>query len=282
MKPFSRTVGVFVLVVVAAAISALAQTQTPPAAPARRPRPQAATVRVTVRDLGGTPIAFAHVNVSGPVSREVLTNADGVAALTSLPDGSYRLRFERESFVTLERELTVRNGLPHEFEVVLTGAPAPAAAPAPPQPEPPPSAPPVAHVSGPPVTVSIPAFLDKNFIGGREPQKESVLGCTAAATTRLLQLRESVAVHTHDLDEILYVVAGDGAVRIRPSPISGRGEPGEPRDETNVVAAGSLSVVPRGVPHAIERRGRNPLIVLSTLAGAPCQGPTATQQATKQ
>jgi hypothetical protein len=30
-------------------------------------------------------------------------------------------------------------------------------------------------------------------------------------------------------------------------------------------------MIPRGVGHAIERRGKNPLIVLSTLAGAPCR-----------
>jgi mannose-6-phosphate isomerase-like protein (cupin superfamily) len=106
--------------------------------------------------------------------------------------------------------------------------------------------------------VSIPAFLDKNFIGRGDPLKESVLGCTAGATTRVLQLRDPLAVHTHaNLDEILYVVAGEGSVRIR--------------DQATPVSAGSLSVIPRGVPHAIERRGRNPLIVISTLAGAPCQ-----------
>jgi mannose-6-phosphate isomerase-like protein (cupin superfamily) len=36
------------------------------------------------------------------------------------------------------------------------------------------------------------------------------------------------------------------------------------------VGPGSLAVVPRGVAHAFERRGKNPLIVLSMLAGAPC------------
>ena len=104
--------------------------------------------------------------------------------------------------------------------------------------------------------MSIPEFLDKNFIG-RDPLKESVLGCTAGATTRVLQLRDALAVHTHaDLDEILYIVAGDGVVRVR--------------DETMMLAPGSLTVIPRGLPHATERRGRNPLIVLSTLAGAAC------------
>src|SRR5206468_11984217 len=110
----------------------------------------------------------------------------------------------------------------------------------------PPSAP-IARAApaGPPVTLSIPTFLDKNFIG-REPLKESVIGCTGSATTRLLQLRDPIAMHTHDLDEIIYVVAGDGAVRTRAA---------NGKDESTVVNAGSLSVMPRGVPHAIERRG---------------------------
>src|SRR5438034_1329872 len=81
-------------------------------------------------------------------------------------------------------------------------------APPPPPPVPPPASAPVA--SGPAVNVSIPVFLEKNFIG-RDPLKESVLGCTPDATARLLQLREALASHTHaGLDEILYVVAGEG------------------------------------------------------------------------
>ena len=292
MKLLSSVVG-FVL------FAALLPAQTSPPAqqPARRPRPKPQSIQVTVRDQTGTPIAYAHVTVFGAVSRAVLTNADGVATLQSMPEGTYRVRFERDGFVALERDITVRNGQPHELDVELsaTAEPPPAVQAESPPPTPPPPAPTPAP-SGPPVTLSIPGFLDKNFIG-RDPLKESVLGCTGAATTRLLQLRDPIAVHTHDQDEILYVIAGDGAVKIRPStvreaqgrPESGRGgatagsgEAIEPHDESNIVSAGSLSVIPRGVPHALERRGRNPLIVLSTLAGAPCQSATSTHQASKR
>jgi mannose-6-phosphate isomerase-like protein (cupin superfamily) len=124
-----------------------------------------------------------------------------------------------------------------------------------------------AVASGPPVYVSIPAFVEKNFIG-RDPLKESVLGCTPDATARLLQLREALASHTHaGLDEILYVVAGEGAVFVQ--------------GESTPVAPGSLSVVPRGLQHAIERRGKNPLIVVSTLVGAPCPEAPAAQLSSK-
>ena len=219
-----------------------------------------------------------------------MTNQDGLVTLQAMPDGTHRLRFEREGFVTLERDLTTRNGQPHELEILMAGVAAPPApAPVPSQAEPPsaPIAP--AAPAGPPVTLSIPTFLDKNFIG-REPLKESVIGCTGSATTRLLQLRDPIAMHTHDLDEIIYVVAGDGAVRTRAANAQGHAEAAraganpaaEPHDESTIVSAGSLSIVPRGIAHAIERRGRNPLIVLSTLAGAPCQTPSTTQQPNKQ
>jgi len=104
--------------------------------------------------------------------------------------------------------------------------------------------------------LSIPDYVDKNFVG-RDPLKESVLACNGLETVRLLQLRDPIAEHTHsNMDEVLYVVAGDGAIRLGTNPAN--------------VSAGSLVVVPHGTPHAMDRRGKNPLIVLSTLTGAPC------------
>jgi mannose-6-phosphate isomerase-like protein (cupin superfamily) len=130
--------------------------------------------------------------------------------------------------------------------------------PPPPAPEPPhpPPAPKPVVADGPPTNMSIPQFLEKNYIG-RHPLKESVVGCTGAATTRILQLRDPLAAHTHDdLDETLYVVAGEGVIRVK--------------DEMMTISPGSLTVVPRGQPHSTEPHGKNPLILLSTLSGAPC------------
>jgi len=60
---------------------------------------------------------------------------------------------------------------------------------------------------------------------------------------------------------VLYVVAGEGTIRTR----------GESKTvAASTVTAGALSVIPHGVAHAIERRGKNPLMVLSMLSGAPC------------
>jgi mannose-6-phosphate isomerase-like protein (cupin superfamily) len=56
---------------------------------------------------------------------------------------------------------------------------------------------------------------------------------------------------------VFYVVAGEGSIAV-----AQRG--------ALPVGPGSLVILPRGAPHTIERRGKNPLILLSTLTGAPC------------
>ena len=243
--------------------------QTPPAPQTspRRTQPRATVSQVIVRDVSGTPLRGVRVLVSGTASLDVTTDANGVASLGVMTDGLYRFRFEQEGFVALDRDVTVKNGQPSEIYAALRIAPPPPAPPLPPPPapEPPAPAPAVSAPVEPAIFVSIPAFFAKNYIG-REPLKESVLGCLENSMTRLLQLRDSIAEHTHaDVDEILYVVAGEGAVRAQA--------------ESSPVSAGSLSIIPRGLPHAIERRGKNPLMVLSTLAGAPCRVPALAQSA---
>jgi mannose-6-phosphate isomerase-like protein (cupin superfamily) len=231
-----------------------AAAQAPPRPRRTAPRTPPAT-QIVVRDFSGSPLEGASVTITGPHAEQVETDAGGTARVT-LPDGSYRFRFEHDGFVTLERDIAMKAGRPSEVDVALSAAPPPPPAPAPPAPAPAPPKP-AAAPSGPPVNVSIPAFLEDNYIG-RDPLKESVLGCTSDVTTRLLQLRDPMAAHTHaDMDEILYVVAGNGTVRIQ--------------DRPTPMAAGELTVIPRGVSHAIEREGKNPLILLSTLAGQPCQ-----------
>jgi quercetin dioxygenase-like cupin family protein len=173
--------------------------------------------------------------------------------------GTYRVRIERKGYISLDREFIVGTAIMTPVDVILHEAPPPPAAPAPP---PEPALKPLGP-AGAPVLLSVPDFLDKNFIG-REQLKESILACNVAETVRLLQLKEGLASHVHDnADEILYVVAGDGAVRLG--------------EDTTVIRAGSLAVVPHGAAHAIERRGKNPLIVLSTLSGMPCPSGATTK-----
>jgi mannose-6-phosphate isomerase-like protein (cupin superfamily) len=246
-----------------------------------------------VRDTSGHVLGGVRVQVDGTASGEFTTDGEGVVRLPSMRDGAYHLRFERMGFSTVERDLTLRGGQPDVIEVALSAAttPEPAGARGPgradavvvtppvPAPSQRPAPGPAPQTSGPAVTalppaagdrpsaagdqktVSIPTFLDRNLIG-REPLKESILGCTQTATTRLLQLREPLAEHVHaNVDEMLYVVAGEGTLLV----------PSRPAAQ---IAPGSLSIVPRGAPHTIERRGRNPLIVLSILSGTPCTAET--------
>jgi mannose-6-phosphate isomerase-like protein (cupin superfamily) len=254
--------GVAVLVIIAPLLAQApapatpSPTQAPARAPTPRPRATAPT-QVIVRTNSGNPVEGVRVTLSGRTGTQAQTDAKGMSAIT-LPAGSYRFRFEHEDFVTLERDVTVGASQPTEVAVALNRAftPPPPPPPAPEPPRPLPALKPVV-AAGPPTNMSLPQFLEKNYIG-RDPLKESVVGCTAAATTRILQLRDSLAPHTHDdLDETLYVVAGEGAIRIK--------------DEMITISPGSLTVIPRGQPHSTERHGKNPLILLSTLSGAPCQ-----------
>ena len=218
------------------------------------PPARTTSVRVSVHDPNGESLDGVRLILSGSAEGEYSTAAAGTAVLPNIKDGMYRIRCERDGFITLEREFPVHSaGALTPVDIVLTPAPPP---PVPP-PAPKPAAPLAGAPAGPPVNVNIPDFLDTNFIG-RDPMKESILACKPAETVRLLQLRDGVAEHVHDkVDEVLYVVAGDGAVRVG--------------SQTMAVRAGSLAVVPQGVAHAIERRGKNPLVVISTLSGAPCR-----------
>jgi hypothetical protein len=249
--------------VVAAAADTAAAGQAIERAPARKPvvAPRTTSVRVAVRDKDGASLPDVHLVLSGAGAGEFTTGAAGTAVMPNITDGLYRVRCEREGFVTLEREFTVRGGAWNPIDIVLNSAPPP-----PPvikEPEPPP-APSAVAASGPPVTMSIPDFLDRNFIGGREPIKESVIACKPLETVRLLQMRDAVAKHVHDrLDEVIYVVAGEGTIHI--------GEAATP------LRAGSLVVVPNGSGHSFERSGKNPLIVVSTLSGSACEAPKSTQ-----
>lgn len=222
-------------------------------APKRAPvAPRTTSARVSVKDQQGGSLSGVRLLLSGAGTGEFTTGAAGTAIVPNLADGLYRVRCERDGFITLEREFNVQGATYSPIDIVLNAAPPP---PPPPKPEPPPPA--AIAPGGPSITVSIPDFVDRNFIG-REPFKESILACKPLETVRLLQMREAVARHVHEsLDEVIYVVAGEGAVRIG--------------EETVPVRAGSLVVVPHGSGHGFERRGKNPLIVMSTLVGSACE-----------
>src|SRR5438093_12480818 len=90
-----------------------------------QPRRPPTETQIIVRDQSGMALPGARISVSGSMTRQATTGADGTAALAAPADGPYRLRFEHEGFITLERELTMRGGQPGIIDVVLSAAPVP-------------------------------------------------------------------------------------------------------------------------------------------------------------
>src|SRR5262249_4961434 len=107
-----------------------------PAAPAARP----GSIDLTVTNQTGRLLADATVKAEGPPSRQGTTSGEGQAILTNVAAGTYRVRVERDGYITLEKDLVVKAGARTGGEAVLTSAP-PAPAPPPPPPAPTPAAP---------------------------------------------------------------------------------------------------------------------------------------------
>jgi mannose-6-phosphate isomerase-like protein (cupin superfamily) len=246
-----------------------APAQPPPAQPAAapatpaKPRPAAAasglSLMLFVTDNEGRNLDDVTVTLMGPVDREVKTPPGTGVRIANLRSGTYRARFAREGFYTFEKEIVVRPGPTAEIPVTLNAAPR---APAPPPPAPVVVAPvapaaPKLPPPGTPKTMSLLDFIDKNFISNREGHKENIVGCSGVGQAVLWQVREPWDGRQHEsADGMLYVIGGEGSIKIDGRDIA--------------VTAGGFAVVPRGTTYGFTRRGRNPMIVLAVLAGAPC------------
>ena len=235
------------------------QTATPPA-PRPRPAGTATTTAVLfITDGSGRFVENVTVTLMGPVDREVKSPAGGPTRVEGLRAGTYRVRFAHERFITFEKEIIWRAGTAApELSIALNAAPPPPAPPPAPAPvveakPAPPALPPPGQIK----TVSIPDYIERNFISNKEPQKENLIGCSGVGQAMLWQIRDPWNGRQHEsADGMIYVVGGDGRLRL-----------GE-REFT--VSAGAFAVVPRGTVYNVSRSGRNPLIVLAVLAGAPC------------
>lgn len=206
------------------------------------------TLALAVSDPSGTPVGNALVTLEGAAQRSGRTER-GRLVFENLPAGIYRLRFESDGFITLERDIVARGRAPIEVKASLT--PAPPVKPLPCVETPRPPAPVVAAMA-----LDLPAFIEKNHVG-REPSRVSAISCTPGGGASLIQIREPMAEQRHaDADEFLYVIAGTGAVRIG--------------DRVEALQSGVLALVPRTMPHVIIAKGRSPLFVLSIRAGEKC------------
>jgi mannose-6-phosphate isomerase-like protein (cupin superfamily) len=263
-----RFVVVIAAALLAAAIGLHAQAPAPAPAPAKpqgqttpakpqgsqpqTPRRPAGNVTfaILVTDASGGPISDVKITLSGPASRDVRTER-GRAVFEGLPSGAYHMKFEKDGFITAERDVTGRGAAPIDVKVALDEEPKPVPPVEPVKPPPPPV---VSDVQ--PVAIDMPSFIEKNFVG-RAAGKTSPLACATGGEATLIQLHEPVAEHTHaDADEFLYVIAGEGTARTGSS--------------TQPLRAGVFMLVPRGVPHTLTASGRSPLVVISIKSGERC------------
>jgi len=237
-------------------------TQPPPAKPPSTPPSSASTRKPAVLELSvttmvGMTIPGASVRCEGPTTRMGTTGPDGRVMFENLTAGTYRCRAERESFVTLEKEIVVFAGSRIPAQAVLSAAPTTAS---PPPAAPPPTSPaPASQVlkPGDPKILSL-TDIAEQLLSEKDPVAERALGCSGATASRLIRVRDSLAAHTHaDADELIYIVAGEATIKL-----------GE--KEQNI-SPGWFSIVPRGMSHTITRRQRNPVLILSSVSGPACQ-----------
>lgn len=231
----------------------------PPAVSRARQSPPAGpklSLTVMVTALDGKTLPDTVVKAWGPVDREAPTDPSGLVTFANMSPGTYRLRFEREGFITFEKEVSLAAGKPLRASASLSAAPPPPQAPKA-EPPPQPAAQPVPPGNYQPNVANFESWIDSSFIG-RAPSKRLVAGCMASATSAMVQTNESIAERTRgDADETIYVVAGEGSIRM-----GGR---------DHALSASSLVSIPRGTPHSITRRGSRPLMFVSTVSGLPCQ-----------
>ena len=218
------------------------------------------SLALTIAGENGVPLSGANVRLSGATTdRAGTSGADGIVTLVNLPPGTYRARITRDSYVTLEKEVTIRPGIRLTTEAVVTAAPPP---PPPPPPPPAPAAPQTKTTlkAGSPSYSSIIDLAAQMEKALRDtPTVERELGCSGASASRLIMTRENITMHTHaDADEMVYVVAGEATLTVA--------------DKDQPVQAAWFAVVPRGTSHSFTRRGRNPLLVLSVRSGPACPG----------
>ena len=208
------------------------------------------TFAINVSDLSGKPVGDVRVTLTGVVTRTTRTER-GRTVFENLPSGQYSIRFEKDGYVTVEREVTGRGAKPIDVAVIMEPVPA----------EPPPAPKPVEPPPPPPdlkmAVLDMPAFIEKNYVG-RAAGKTTPMGCAPGGSSTLIQMNEPLAQHTHDdADEFIYVIAGQGMAKL-----SGREES---------LGPAVFLMIPRGMPHTVTAGPKKPLVMMSVLAGEKCR-----------
>lgn len=219
----------------------------PAPVPAQRRGGGSVTFVINVSNPAGAPVGEVSVTLSGPASRSTRTER-GRAVFEGIPAGLYRMRFEKTGYIPLEREVTGRGSAPIDVKVTLNPLPGPPPAPVPGLPPPP--------VSAKFVVLDMPAYIERNYVA-KAPERMTTMACGQGGSATLVQINVALVEHTHaDADEFVYVVAGEGSVRL--------GQRLEP------LGPGVFMMIPRGTAHAFAVGSKKPLVFVSTRAGDRC------------
>jgi mannose-6-phosphate isomerase-like protein (cupin superfamily) len=109
--------------------------------------------------------------------------------------------------------------------------------------------------------LSIPDLAEKS-LSGREPLKTVPIGCSGASTAELIIVRENMpATSNNVVDQMMYLVAGEAALTLG--------------GKEQQLSPGWFGIVPHGTSYAFTKKGRNPAVFLSVVAGQPCPGAAA-------
>jgi len=245
----------------AAALAFQVPQQTPPPAAGRSASAaqsaaanKPGSVVLTVTNEKGDPLDDATVAIRGSVDRGGVSGSDGVVTLQNLPPGTYRARITRADYFTLDKEVTIKAGTKSTAEAVLSPAPPPPPPPKPAPVETKPAAP--AGKPGMPAILSVVDLIDQ-MRKDPQPVVDHELGCAYSADSKLIVAKANVAAHQHaDADEFIYVVYGDGTLTVG--------------DKAVTLTAGSFAIAPRGVSHAITKKGPKEIVLLVVQSGKPC------------
>jgi mannose-6-phosphate isomerase-like protein (cupin superfamily) len=235
--------------------------KTTPAPRTTTPRAPAATavagMAITATDGKGQPFGDVSVELSGgAATQNGKTNEAGQINFPGLRAGTYRLRFFGEGVTAFEREVTLKAGDIAKIPITLTAAepPKPVAAAPPPVAAPPP--PPAVGPVGQPQLGSLTKLADQQK--NTKERREVLLSCSGNTRNVLLVLTEQQPTRIYDgAEATFYVISGQGAATV------GKIE--------SVISAGSFVAVPRNTPFSLARQGRQPLALLWTLSGEPCE-----------
>ena len=200
----------------------------------------------------------ATVSLRGITERGGTSGSDGVVTLQNIPAGTQRVRVMRDGFITLEKEVTIRSAARTSAEAVLSVAPPPPAPPPPPSPTPTPESRPTTSAGTPGVMkmLFVPEMAEQ-MLKDTQPIVTRQIGCSGLMDTTLIVARENITHRHADVDEMVYLVAGEATLTIG--------------GKSQAIDPGWFGLVPREQPHTITRRGRNPMVFLVVTSGKPCE-----------